>query len=109
MQLRHQINDITNSILTNQNDCMNTLGSGRSKSGSLDTHEGCAEGGTDYVYSTPNHLELSVRATVPELIRYTCGPGRSLYCCTSLGYWDQRGHEPGLTAGRCAPKGVSVH
>ena len=53
------------------------------------------------------HMLSFVRATAPQLIRYTCGPGRSLYCCTSLGYWDQRGHKPELTAGKYASKGGS--
>ena len=48
-----------------------------------------------------------VRATAPQLIRYTHGPGRSLNYCTSQWYRDQRGHEPELTAGRYAPKGGS--
>ena len=52
-------------------------------------------------------LESFVRATVPQLIRYTRGPGRSLDYCTSQWYRDQRGHEPELTAGRYAPKGGS--
>ena len=49
--------DISNSILTNQNDCKNTSGSDRSKPDPPDTHEDRAEGGIDYVYRTPNHLE----------------------------------------------------
>ena len=50
-------NVITRSILTNQNDCKNTLGSSRSKPDPPDTHEDRAEGGNDYVYKTPNPLE----------------------------------------------------
>ena len=42
----------------------------------------------------------SVRATAPQLIRYTHGPGRSLNCCTCQRYRDQRGHKPELTVGR---------
>ena len=49
----------------------------------------------------------SVRATAPQLIRYTHGPGRSLDYCTSQRYKDQRGHEPELTVGKFAPKGGS--
>ena len=48
--------------------------------------------------------KLLVRATAPQLIRYACGPGRSLDYCTSQRYRDQRGHKPELTAGRYAPK-----
>ena len=50
---------------------------------------------------------MTVRATVPQLIRYTCGPGRLLDYCTSQRYRDLRGHELELTAGRYAPKGGS--
>ena len=50
-------NDITNHILTNQNDRKNTLGSNRSRPDPLDTHEDHAEGGNDYVYKTPNPLK----------------------------------------------------
>ena len=49
--------DITNRILTNQNDRKNTWDSGRSKPDPLGTHEDHAEGGNDYVYKTPNPLE----------------------------------------------------
>ena len=49
--------DITDSILTNQNDCKNTWGSGRSIPDPPDTREDHAEGGNDYVYKTPNPLE----------------------------------------------------
>ena len=48
-----------------------------------------------------------VRATAPQLIRYTRGPGRSLDYCMSQWYSNQRGHKPELTAGRYAPKGGS--
>ena len=54
---------ITNSILTNQNDRMNTLGSDRSRPGPPDTREDCAEGGNDYVYRTPNPHEHDTRNT----------------------------------------------
>src|ERR1700743_2035776 len=50
-------NDITDSILTNQNDCKNTWGSGRSRPDPPDTREDHAEGGNDYAYKTPNPLE----------------------------------------------------
>ena len=50
-------NDITNRIQTNRNDRKNTRGSSRSTLDLLDTREDHAEGGTDYVYKTPNHLE----------------------------------------------------
>ena len=53
------------------------------------------------------HPLLVVRATAPQLIRYTHGPGRSLNYCMSQRYRDLRGHEPELTAGRYAPKGGS--
>ena len=49
----------------------------------------------------------SVRATAPQLIKYTRGPGRSLNYCMSQRYRDQRGHEPELTAGRYTPRGGS--
>ena len=51
---------ITNSILTNQSDHKNTLGSNRSRPDPLDTHEGRAEDGNDYVYKTPNLLEHDI-------------------------------------------------
>ena len=57
----------------------------------------------DWEQSTP----LFVRATVPQLIRYTCGPGRSLDYCMSQRHRDQREHEPKPTAGKFAPKGGS--
>ena len=50
-------NDITNRILTNQNDRKNTWGSGRSRPGPPDIHEDRAEGGNDYAYKTPSPLE----------------------------------------------------
>src|ERR1700743_2547038 len=49
-------NDITNRILTNQNDHKNTWGSGRSTPDPPDTHEDRAEDGNDYVYRIPNPL-----------------------------------------------------
>ena len=53
-------NDITNRILTNQNDCKNTSGSSRSRPDPPGTHEDRAEGGSDYVYRTPNLLEHDI-------------------------------------------------
>ena len=53
----NKLNNITNHILTNQNDCKNTLGSNRSRPDPPDTHEDHAEGDNDYVYKTPNPLE----------------------------------------------------
>ena len=50
-------NDITTHILTNQSDCKDTWDSSKSRPATLDTHEDCAEGGTNYVYNTPSHLE----------------------------------------------------
>ena len=52
---------ITNSILTNQNDRKNTLGSDRSTLDPPDTHGDCAEDGNDYVYRTPNLLEHGIQ------------------------------------------------
>ena len=52
--------DITNGILTNQNDCKNTWGSDKSRPDPPDTHEGCAEDDNDYVYRTPNLLEHDI-------------------------------------------------
>ena len=52
--------------------------------------------------------DVTVRATVPQLIRYTRGPGRSLDYCMSQWYGDQRGHKPELTVGKYAPKGGSL-
>ena len=49
--------DISNSILTNQNDRKNTSDSDRSKPDPRDTHEDRAEDDTSYIYRTPNHLE----------------------------------------------------
>ena len=54
---------ITNSILTNQNDCKNTSGSDRSKPDPPGTCEDRAEGGNDYVYRTPSSLEHDTRNT----------------------------------------------
>ena len=50
-------NDITNCILTNQNDCKNTSGSSRSRPDPPDTHEDRAEGENDYAYKTPSPLK----------------------------------------------------
>ena len=47
-------NDITNSILTNQNDHKNTWGSNRSRPDPPDIHEDRAGDGNDYVYRIPN-------------------------------------------------------
>ena len=51
-------NDITNNILTNQNDHKNIWGLNRNRLGTLDKHEGHAEDETNYAYSIPNHHEL---------------------------------------------------
>ena len=56
-QSDNEANDITNRILTNQNDRKNTLGSGRSRPDPPDIHEDRAEGDNDYVYRTPSHLK----------------------------------------------------
>ena len=53
-------NDITNHILTNQNDRKNTLGSNKNKPDPPDIHEDHAEGDNDYVCKTPNHLEHDI-------------------------------------------------
>ena len=53
--------NITTKILTNQNDHKDTSGSNRSRPGTADKHEGCAEDGIDYDYNTPNHHELDNR------------------------------------------------
>ena len=50
--------DITTNILTNQRDHKDIWGSDRKKPGILDIHEGHAEDGNNYAYSTPNHLKL---------------------------------------------------
>ena len=52
-----QMDDTTTSILTNQSDHKNTLGSSRSRPGTLDIHEDHAEDGINCVYNTPNHHE----------------------------------------------------
>ena len=57
MRSDNKPNNITNRILTNQNDCKNTSGSDRSKPGPPDTREDHAGDGNDYVYKTPNPLE----------------------------------------------------
>ena len=49
---------ITNNILTNWNDHKDTLGSNRSRPGTLDIHEGHAEDDINYIYRTPNRHEL---------------------------------------------------
>ena len=49
---------ITNNILTNQSDRKDTWGSDRSRPGTPDIHEGCAEDDNDYTYKTPNYHEL---------------------------------------------------
>ena len=59
MQSEHQSNDITNSVLTNQNDCKDTWDSDRSKPNPLDKHGGHTEGENDYIYSIPNCHELN--------------------------------------------------
>ena len=56
-QLDKESDIITDHILTNQSDCKNTWGSGRSRPDPPGTHEDRAEGGNDYVYKTPNPLE----------------------------------------------------
>ena len=45
---------ITNYMLTNQSDHMDTWGSNKSRPGTLNKHEGHAEDGTSYIYNTPN-------------------------------------------------------
>ena len=60
-QLDKKPNDITNRILTNQSDCKNTWGSGRSRPDPLDTHEDHAEDGNNYVCRTPNLLEHDIQ------------------------------------------------
>ena len=57
-QLEEESDDITDKILTNQNDCKDTWGSDRSRPETPDIHEGHAEDGNDYTYKTPNHHEL---------------------------------------------------
>ena len=67
-------NDITNRILTNQNDCKNILGSSRSRPGLPDTHEGRAEGGNNYIYKTPNPLEHDTQNNLEDHGRYPPQP-----------------------------------
>ena len=55
---------ITNNILTNQNDCKDTLGSDRSRPGTLDIHEGRAEDGIDYIYRISNCHKLGNQDTL---------------------------------------------
>ena len=57
---------ITNSILTNQNDRKNTLGSDRSRPDPPDTHGDRAEDGNDYVYRTPNLLKHDIQNTLKD-------------------------------------------
>ena len=59
MQSDDKPNDITTCILTNQSNHKDTWGLSRSRPGTPDIHEGCAEDENDYAYKTPNHLELS--------------------------------------------------
>ena len=63
-------NDITNCILTNQNDCKNTSGSSRNRPDPPDTHEDHAEDGNDYVYKTPNPLEHDTQNNPEDHGRY---------------------------------------
>ena len=56
--------NITNSILTNQNDCKDTLGSSRSRPGTPDIHEGHAEGDNNYAYKTPNRHKFGNQDTL---------------------------------------------
>ena len=55
--------NITTSILTNQNGCMDTLGLNRSRPETLGKHEGCAENGNNYAYNIPNCHELGNQDT----------------------------------------------
>ena len=57
MQSDGESNVITNHMLTNQSDCKDTSDSNRSRPGTPEIHEGCAEDGNNYVYRTPNLLE----------------------------------------------------
>ena len=65
-------NSITNNILTNQSDCKDTWGSERSRSGTLDIHEGHAVDDNDYTYNTPNCHKLSNRDNLQH--HDTCQP-----------------------------------
>ena len=67
-------NDITNRILTNQNDRKNTLGSSRSKPDPPDTREDRAEGGNDYAYKTPNPHEHDIPNNPEDHERYPLQP-----------------------------------
>ena len=58
--------DITNCILTNQNDYKNTSGSSRSKPDPPDTRGDRAEGGNDYVYKTPNLLKHGIQNSLED-------------------------------------------
>ena len=58
MQLDEEPDNITNNILTNQNDHKDTCSSDKSRPETPDIHEGHAEGDNDYVYKTPNRHEL---------------------------------------------------
>ena len=67
-------NDITNSILTNRDDCKNTWGSGRSRPDPPDTHEDRAEDDNDYTYKTPNLLEHGTQNNQEDHGRYPPQP-----------------------------------
>ena len=66
--------DITNSILTNRNDCKNTWGSDRSRPDPPDTRGDHAEGGNDYAYKTPNPLEHNTQNNPEDHGRYPPQP-----------------------------------
>ena len=61
---------ITNNILTNQSDRKDTWGSDRSRPGTPDIHEGCAEDDNDYTYKTPNYLAHSNQDTLQHCETY---------------------------------------
>ena len=67
-------NDITNHILTNQNDRKNTSGLGRSRLDPPDTRGDHVEGGNDYVYKTPNPLEHDTQNNPEDHGRYPLQP-----------------------------------
>ena len=73
-QSDNKSDDITDRILTNQNDRKNTLGSDRSKPAPPDTHEGHAEDGNDYIYKTPNPLEHDTQNNQEDHGRYPPQP-----------------------------------
>ena len=56
-QSERESDDITTNILTNWNDCKDTLDSDRSRPETPGIHEGRAEDGNNYIYSTPNRHE----------------------------------------------------